>query len=387
MLEDKIRSLIKKGEGLKLEFKECRSELSKNIFETVCAFLNRVGGEILLGVEDSGSVTGIDPEFINKVKNNFVVAMNNPQKINPPFYLSIEEVTIDGKLILYINVPESSQVHRCNNKIFDRNYEGDFDITDKQQLVFSLYLRKQNTYSENKVYPYATLADLQEDVIARARKMALSRWDDHPWQGMSDLELIKSAQLYGHDYQTGKDGITLAGILLFGKESTILTVLPHHRTDAILRRDNVDRYDDRDFICINLIESYDRLVHFGEKHLNDPFYLEGTQRVSIRSYILREVVSNLLIHREFSNPFPAKFVIDREKFYTENSNRPHNAGIIDPSSFSPCPKNPTIARVFREIGRADELGSGVRKLFKYCKAFCGSSVGCQGVCLIASYTG
>ncbi len=28
-------------------------------------------------------------------------------------------------------------------------------------------------------------------------------------------------------------------------------------------------------------------------------------------------------------------------------------------------------RVFREIGRADELGSGVRNLFKYCKKFCG----------------
>jgi len=37
-------------------------------------------------------------------------------------------------------------------------------------------------------------------------------------------------------------------------------------------------------------------------------------------------------------------VIDREKFYTENSNKPHNPGIIDPRNFSPCPKNPAIAR-------------------------------------------
>lgn len=149
-------------------------------------------------------------------------------------------------------------------------------------------------------------------------------------------------------------------------------MLPHFKTDAILRRDNIDRYDDRDDIRTNLIESYDRLLHFGEKHLNDPFYLEGDQRISLRSHILREVISNLLIHREFTSPFPAKFVIDHEKFYTENSNKPHNHGIIDPVSFSPCPKNPALARVFREIGRADELGSGVRKLFKYCKRFCGS---------------
>lgn len=203
--------------------------------------------------------------------------------------------------------------------------------------------------------------------------MAAFQREEHPWETMTDMELIKSAQLYGHDFQTGKSGITLAGILLFGKDSTILSMLPHFKTDAILRRDNVDRYDDRDDIRTNLIESYDRLLHFGEKHLNDPFYLEGDQRISLRSHILREVISNLLIHREFTNPFPAKFVIDREKFYTENSNKPHNPGIIDPTSFSPCPKNPAIARVFREIGRADELGSGVRKLYKYCKAFSGNN--------------
>ena len=97
--------------------------------------------------------------------------------------------------------------------------------------------------------------------------------------------------------------------------------------------------------------------------------MENDQRVSLRSRILREVISNLLIHREFTNPFPAKFVIEKDKFYTENSNKAHNPGIIDPTTFSPCPKNPAIARVFREIGRADELGSGVRNLFKYCKQF------------------
>jgi ATP-dependent DNA helicase RecG len=372
MLKAKIRSIIQQGEGLQVEFKECNSALSKNIFETVCAFLNRSGGELLLGVNDAGHITGVQSAFITKVKNNFVVAMNNPQKLNPPFYLSIEEIELDGKTILYIYVPESSQVHRCNNRIFDRNEDGDFDITDKQHLVLTLYLRKQTSYSENKIYPYVELADLRKDVITQTRKMAEIQREEHPWGGMNDMELLKSAQLYGHDFQTGKKGISLAGILLFGKESTILSVLPHFKTDAILRRDDVDRYDDRDYICVNLIDSFDRLLRFGEKHLNDPFYLEREQRISLRSHILREVVSNLLIHREFTSPFPAKFVIDQKSFYTENSNKPHNPGIIDPSSFSPCPKNPAIARVFREIGRADELGSGVRKLFKYCKAFSGS---------------
>ncbi|WP_211436018.1 hypothetical protein [Candidatus Kuenenia stuttgartiensis] len=64
--------------------------------------------------------------------------------------------------------------------------------------------------------------------------------------------------------------------------------MPHFRIDAILRRDNIDRYDDRDDIRTNLIESYDRLLRFGEKHLNDPFYLENGQRISLRGHILRK---------------------------------------------------------------------------------------------------
>ncbi len=46
-------------------------------------------------------------------------------------------------------------------------------------------------------------------------------------------------------------------------------------------------------------------------------------------------------------------------------------GLIDPANFSPFLKNPVIARFFKEIGRADELGSGVRNLFKYCRHYSG----------------
>lgn len=85
--------------------------------------------------------------------------------------------------------------------------------------------------------------------------------------------------------------------------------------------------------------------------------------------MFREVVVNMLIHREFLNPYPAKFIIETHRLFTENSNKPHGHGLIDPANFSPFPKNPIIARFFKEIGRADELGSGVRNLFKYCRHY------------------
>ncbi len=92
----------------------------------------------------------------------------------------------------------------------------------------------------------------------------------------------------------------------------------------------------------------------------------------LRDNIFREVISNLLIHREFANPFPAKLVIEKDKVFTENSNKPNGNGIIDPDNFSPFPKNPTIAKFFKEIGWVDELGSGVRNIYKYNKIYSGA---------------
>ncbi len=114
--ERQIIELIRQGEGISTEFKACRNRINRDVYETVCALSNRHGGTLLLGVTDAGEV--------------------------------------QGKRILHIFVPESSQVHRCNGRIYDRNEDGDLDITDHTAQVAQLYQRKQATYSENKVYPW-----------------------------------------------------------------------------------------------------------------------------------------------------------------------------------------------------------------------------------------
>mgnify|MGYP006278156135 CR=1 FL=1 len=370
--ERKLHELISGGEGISTEFKECQSQLSHNVYETVCAFLNRHGGTILLGVQDSGKIAGVNSDAVSQIRRDFVTTINNPRKLYPPAYLSIDETVVQGKTVLHIYVPESSQVHRCNGRIYDRNEDGDLDITDHTRQVADLYQRKQATYSENRIYPHAGLDDLEPEMIRQCRKIAVLRREDHPWRNLNDMEMLKSAQLFQTDPETGKSGLTLAGLLLLGKRSPLLSAVPHHRTDLILRKVNLDRYDDRDFVDVNLVESYDRIMAFIAKHLPDPFYLEGTTSISIRDAIFREVASNILIHREYTSAFPAKLIIERGQVRTENSNKPHGFGAIDPETFTPFPKNPVIASFFRQIGRADELGSGMRKMMRYGKAYGGA---------------
>ena len=121
----------------------------------------------------------------------------------------------------------------------------------------------------------------------------------------------------------------------------------------------------------NKIESYDRLMEFGKRHLNDVFILDGVQRVSARDKILREIISSLLMHRDFSSGYVPKLVIERDKITTENANLAHGHGNLNLKTFRPFAKNPPIAKVFREIGLADELGSGMRNSYKYTKMYSG----------------
>lgn len=354
-----IENLLRQGEGLEVEFKDSFFELSKSAFETICAFLNRHGGHLLLGVKNDGTVEGVLESEAEKMVHNLVTSANSLTKLSPQCYLSPEVIDINGKKVIYVYVPESSQVHNTAGKIFDRNArDGDINITNQHSQVAQLYLRKQQSFSENRIYPVVQLSDLRADLLQRVRTLATNQRAHHPWQNMNDEELMRSAGLYAKDYQTGAEGFTLAGVLLVGKDEVIQNILPHHRTDALLRIVNKDRYDDRDDIRTNLLESYDRLMAFVARHLPDPFYQEGTQRISLRDRIFREVVANLLVHREFTNPFPAKFIIESDQVVTENWNRPHGHGLIDPAVFSPFPKNPVIARFFKEIGWVDELGSG-----------------------------
>ncbi len=369
MNKEKLVSLIQLGEGLEVEFKTSHTELSRDAFETIVAFLNKIGGHLILGIKDNGELEGVRNDRIEHIVNHIITSANNPDKLNPTYYLSPEVVDYDVEKIIYIRVPQSSQVHSTAGKIFVRNHEGDMNITRQPDQLTQLYQTKQNSFNENDLYPSLKITDFRADLFDRVRFLSRSQKPDHPWLGMSNEELLRSAGLYMKDFKTGNEGYTLAAALIFGKDEVIHNILPSYKTDAIRRVADTDRYDDREEIRTNLIESYEKLMSFVIKHLPDKFHLDGNQRISIRDHLFREVLANTLIHREYLNPFPAKFIIQRRRVFIENWNRPHGSGNIDPDTFSPYPKNPTIAKFFKEIGRAEELGSGIRNTYKYCQMY------------------
>ncbi len=104
---ESVKKLLKQKEDIRLEFKESRTDLPGNLFETICSMLNREGGDILLGVADDGTIKGIDPTRIDIIKNNLVTLSNNPNKLDPPFILFPKMYEVKGSSIIHLQVPES----------------------------------------------------------------------------------------------------------------------------------------------------------------------------------------------------------------------------------------------------------------------------------------
>ena len=120
---------------------------------------------------------------------------------------------------------------------------------------------------------------------------------------------------------------------------------------------------------LNLIEAYDLLMGFVAKHTSDKFHLINNVNTSVRDLIAREVIGNILVHRDYSSAYPAKVIIEKDWLKTENWCIPRRHGNIMQDEFQPYPKNPIIQRFFANIGRTDTIGSGVINLYKYTPIF------------------
>ncbi|MBN2442568.1 MAG: putative DNA binding domain-containing protein, partial [Spirochaetales bacterium] len=364
ILED-INKLLQKGEGIRVEYKTAEKGIPGDLWETIVSFSNTDGGIIFLGVNDDGEIRGINPEFISKYQKEIVTNLKNDQNINPPLFLMPSEFKHPEGIIIYIQVPASSQVHDHAGKIYYREADADLDITKNQKQISSLYLRKQNIFTETLIYKHLTIDDLNDNLFDKARSIIRGYQPHHPWIMANNEQILHESSLYRNDYMTGEKGLTLAAALIFGKDTTIHNILPAYKVEAMVRRVNLDRYDDRITLRTNLIDTYLHLIDFVKKHLNEHFFTEDGQRKDLRELIFREIIGNLIVHREYTQVLSSNFIIYKDKIVVTNPNKALFHGPIDSNNFNPFPKNPNIRKFFTAFGWTDEIGSGIRNTNKY----------------------
>lgn len=164
-----LKTLLKIGETITVEFKRCGNKIESDVYETVCAFLNRFGGDIFLGVLDDGAVNGISATAAPQLIKNFIKCIGNPDLFSPTIYLMPEIIKYKGKTIIHIHVPPSAEVHSFKKVIYDRIDDADVKVTATSQIA-QMYIRKQNIFTEKRIYPYVKTDDLRLDLLPKLRK-------------------------------------------------------------------------------------------------------------------------------------------------------------------------------------------------------------------------
>ncbi len=98
---------IKAGEGPQQDFKQ-RVPGEARIARTLVAFANREGGSLLVGVDDRGEITGVDPS-----QERHVLLRAAKRHCDPPLFLHFTEWRARGRTVLEARVDPSKRTHRA----------------------------------------------------------------------------------------------------------------------------------------------------------------------------------------------------------------------------------------------------------------------------------
>ena len=199
---DDVKKLLLKGESLTLEMKKCKKNtLPDNLWESYSAFANTRGGVILLGVEEDKTkpvserfeVVGV--KDANKLITDLFNILNNPQKVNRcvMYDSDVQLVEMDGKDVIYIRVPEA-------------------------------YYRQKPIYINN---------DLQNGTYKRLHEGDRHESPEESFEDLSDKDFMIQMGGYAINRREGFEGITMAGLLMFGKSLPIHENFPNFRVDYL----------------------------------------------------------------------------------------------------------------------------------------------------------
>ncbi len=364
------------AEGDDLEFKSARGGLPKSLWETYSAMANSHGGVILLGVEDDGRVSGVVDA--KKLRKTFWDTINNRGKVNLNLCAAAdlaEAPHADG-LILAIRVPQATRYQRPvflgQNPLtgtYRRNDEGDYHCTEQE--VGRMLSDRAEEPADSRILEGFGLDDLDLTSLHQYRQRLASHKPTHPWLSEDDRGLLLKLGGWRRDRESGLEGLTVAGLLMFGRDETLREGIPGYHVDyrERLSPDPAVRWSDRltadGAWQPNLFQFYLRVAGRLIADLKLPFQLDADLFRKGETEVheaIREALVNALIHADYNGQ--GGVVVEKFRDAFEFSNPGTLLVSFDQmlrGNVSEC-RNKSLQTMFMLIGAAEKAGSGVDKM-------------------------
>jgi ATP-dependent DNA helicase RecG len=357
-----IKDLLRKKESTTLEFK---ARFDKNaVGKTICSFLNRDGGQLVIGIEDNLKVIGIkDAENIALEIQSFLMS-----EIVPEPAVSVDVQSLEKKKLLVISVWQgTNQPYIFQGGVYYRIGSSTVQANSKQLAAL---IHKESEHNQRWETKSAIEVDLEDidlievlDCIKEANKAGREQsLPDNPLQFLSKYGLYKNGDF------------TNAAVILFGKNPVVffpqvrvrLSVFKTDKTGEKILYDKI--FEGNLFKSIRQITEFFDLAY----GVSSSFQSDNWQRTDkpyFPRYAIREAITNAFIHRDYSsfsssiaiNIFPNRLQV--------NSYGALPKGISIKSlsvDHLSVPVNPDIAHIFFLRNWIEKIGIGTVKMIANC---------------------
>ena len=361
----RLEELILRGESLSLEFKsDLKCLPDRDLVAAVVSLANTEGGELLLGLEDNGTVSGFHVNHLNVTGIASLIA----NKTNPAISVRVEQRELQDKTIARISVPKSRQLVSTSDGLLVRRRLKLDGTPESVPFYPHEFIQRQSSFG--LVDPSAmVLEDLeagQLDPLQRLRiRNAIKKYGgEQSLLGLADNELDAALGLC-----RSVDGVrkpTVTGLLLLGTEKLLRDHLPTHEVAfQVLRGTDVQV---NEFYRTPILETFEEV----EKQFK-PWVIEeeiqvGLFRVPVPNYdrrAFREALVNALVHRDFSRLGAIHVKVENDGLSISNPGgfvegvTLDNLLVADPRS-----RNPLLADAIKRIGLAERTGRGIDRIYE-----------------------
>ncbi len=380
-----IDELVQLGETPRIEAKQA-NDIGPSVMQTICAFANEPGldgGWLLLGVSepdfeyDTFWVSGIEnvDKLLGELQNNC------RNQFEHPVTIECKHTKIEGKSVIGVFVHEfDPSAKPCrfigkpdkHNKrktgVWRRGANGDYECTERE-LEPILMARSGKSY-EQITFDDAEYNDLDLNVIVLYRKLRAQVKPNAEELQSNDVNMLCSMRLLTKSKTLPIPNI--AGLLLFGKASSLRRLLPMVRVDYVRIQGTewVENPEQRFQYSIDLREPLIRLISKLENVILDdmPYHfrleegnLQRSDQPLLPQKVIREGIVNAIMHRDYSVHQP--IIVTRYR----NRLEIHNPGyslkpLNDLDNTRSQLRNPILAAVLYDLDFAETKGTGIRTM-------------------------
>ena len=352
------------NENLIIEFKSDRTCISDSeLIDAVVAFANTDGGDLYLGVEDNGDITGIHEKHKDITQLSAFIA----NKTVPPVPVRVELLEL-GESVVKISVPKrTSIVASSAGKIQRRRIKADGTPENIPMYPYEIATRLSNLnlldYSLQAV-PDSDYTDLDPVERERLRNIIRMYRGEPSLLELNDEELDKALQFVTLNNE--KLTPTFCGLLMIGKKEALQRHMPTAESSIQVLSGTDIRVNES--FKLPILAAFEKINEIFSARNNSEEMEIGLFRVTIPDYdvrAFREALVNAFCHRDYS--MMGRVLIQINDIGMTISNPGGFIEGIDIGNLldaEPHGRNPVLADALKRIGLAERTGRGIDRIFQ-----------------------